>query len=260
MKNPVNLLKPFAPRAMRQRLKHQLEDYFDVPTAERSLQKMHRLGFRPSCAVDIGAYRGEWTVLAREIFPDASFLMLEAQDKQEPVLSAVKQQLGLGVDYRIALLGPENRDNVIFQELTSAPTGSSMLSYRPTGETRQVKRRMQTLDTILTETGIAKADLVKLDVQGYELEVLKGARNFLKYGSVIMMEVSVIELYENNPLLQEVLAFMLQNSFVPYDISGIMRRPGDGILAQIDMAFVSMKSLLYKQQQQANPSEANTSA
>jgi hypothetical protein len=110
----LELVKYVMPRAMKRRIKRQLEDYLDVPTIERSLENMRRLGFRPSFAVDVGAYRGEWTVLARKIFPETSFLMVEAQEGRQRDLEVVKHNLGSGVDYRIALLGAENRENVTF--------------------------------------------------------------------------------------------------------------------------------------------------
>ena len=60
-------------------------------------------------------------MMARRIFPGIPVLMLEAQEGQRRDLEKVKQELGSGVDYRIALLGPEDRENVVFNELTSAP-------------------------------------------------------------------------------------------------------------------------------------------
>jgi FkbM family methyltransferase len=187
---------------------------------------------------------GEWTELTRRIFPECSILMLEAQESRRKDLETVKQSLGAGVDYRIALLGPEDREDVIFNELTSAPTGSSVLSYRPPGVTRQVRCHMRTLDSIVREAGNQQPDLLKLDVQGYELEVLRGGATVLKHASVVLMEVSLIELYDNNPLLEDVLAFMSKSGFLPYDICSLMRRPSDGVLAQIDMIFVSASSTL----------------
>lgn len=252
MNKSLELIKRIVPRALRQRAKRQLEDYFDVPTVERSLEHMRELGFRPSYAVDVGAYKGEWTVQMHKIFPHTSFLMLEAQEGQRRDLEAVKQKLGSSADYRIALLGAENRESAVFHELPGAPTGSSVLSYRPGGSVREIRCRMQSLDTVLTEAGMPNPDLMKLDVQGYELEVLKGAPNALKSVSAIVMEVSLLELYEDNPLLQDVLSFMLRSNFVPYDIGALLRRPADGLLAQIDMIFVSSDSPLGRKQRQTS--------
>jgi len=51
-------------------------------------------------------------------------------------------------------------------------------------------------------------------------------------------------MYHNNPLLHEVTAFLHQHGFVAYDICGLMRRPLDMALAQVDMLFVPEQSPL----------------
>ena len=123
-----------------------------------------------------------------------------------------------------------------------------------------MNRRMQTLDGILAEAAMPQPDFLKLDVQGYELEVMKGASQALQRASVILMEVSLIELYEDNPLLEDVLKFMLKNNFVAFDICGLMRRTEDDVLAQIDMIFVSTNSPLFRKQQQVDAKRAETSS
>jgi FkbM family methyltransferase len=244
MNTVLNLLKSAVPRGVKQRVKRDLMNYFQVPTSEWSLENMRRLGFRPSSAVDIGAYKGEWTVATKHIFPEASFLMLEAQQARQPDLEAVKQSHGPGIDYRIALLGPENRDDVVFNEYPKETTGCSMLSDWRGSFTNKVHCRMRTLDTVLAEAGVAKVDLIKLDVQGYELEVLQGAPKVLSEVQAILMEVSLIDLYQKNPLLHDVVAFMQRHQFVAYDISALMRRPLDQAMAQLDVIFVPQHSPL----------------
>lgn len=242
MNDVLKLIKQATPCFIKQRIKRELVDYFKVPDIEWSLKNMRRLGFRPLAAVDVGAYMGEWSVLARKIFPEMSLLMVEAQEGSRPDLEAVKRRLGAGVDYHIALLGAKNGENVVFNEISEAPTASSVLTDWGNSSTRKVSCATQTLDTILAQAGIPEPELMKLDVQGYELEVLKGAPNFLKHAQAILLEVSLIDLYQKNPLLHDVVAFMLANNFVAYDICTIMRRPLDLALIQADMIFVPKNS------------------
>jgi hypothetical protein len=58
------------------------------------------------------------------------------------------------------------------------------------------------------------------------------------------MEVSLITLYQNNPLLYDVVNIMDKKNFVAYDICTLMRRTDDGQLAQVDMIFVPKSSSL----------------
>ena len=245
MNTLLKLIKQAAPRSLRQRIKQELFDHFKVPDIEWSLRNMQRLGFCPRAAVDVGAYQGEWAVLARKIFPDISVLMVEAQEGRKPDMDAVKQRLGAGIDYRIALLGARDGENVFFNEYPEALTASSVLAWN-SRTARKISRTTQTLDAVLAQAGMPQPELMKLDVQGYELEVLKGAPNFLKHAEAILMEVSLIDLYQNNPLLPDVLAFMHENNFVAYDVCGLMRRPLDQALAQLDMIFVPRNSPFLK--------------
>lgn len=207
---------------------------------------MRRLGFRPAGVVDIGAYKGEWTVMARGIFPEATFLMLEAQESQRETLEQVKARNDSGVNYRIALLGPENRDGVDFHQYDVAPTGASVLAAQAGAAPQLVKCRMETLDTILSREGLRRPELIKIDVQGYELEVLKGGSEALAAAQAIAMEVSLLELYKGNPLMHEVIGFMHERGFQCYDIPTLMRRPSDKALWQVDMIFVKDGSPLIK--------------
>lgn len=234
------------PRGIRRKVKQSLINYFEVPTAEWSLTNMRRLGFRPAHILDIGAYKGEWTMIARRIFPDASILMLEAQEERIPDLEAIKQLHAGRTNYRISLLGAEHRENVVFNKYPNAPTGNSVLSGWKNGNKFQVKCTMRTVDAILAEVGWPGPEFIKLDVQGYELEVLKGARASLSKAQAVLMEVSLIDMYRDNPLIHDVVTFMQERDFQAYDICGLMRRPLDQALAQIDMIFVPKVSALIK--------------
>jgi FkbM family methyltransferase len=230
------------PLGLRRKIKESLLNHFEVPRATWSLGNMHRLGFTPSLIVDIGAYKGEWSTMAREVFPAAEILMLEAQEERIPDLERAKKLLGGKIDYRISLLGAEHREGVIFNKYPNAPTGNSVLRGWKAGNKFQVECTMRTVDAILSAAGKSKPDLMKLDVQGYELEVLKGARKSLEQVQAVLMEVSLIDMYENNPLLHDVTAFMKEQGFIAYDICGLMRRPLDMALAQVDIIFVPQSS------------------
>ena len=80
--------------------------------------------------------------------------------------------------------------------------------------------------------------LVKVDVQGAELAVLRGAQKALLHTDVVLLEVSLLGMLLGGPQLFDVVSAMKQFGFVVYDIWGFNYRPFDGALCQIDMAFV----------------------
>ena len=103
---------------------------------------------------------------------------------------------------------------------------------------------MQTIDEIVASRCIAAPDLLKLDVQGYELEVLKGAQRALTTISAILAEINLLDIHKNVPLLDDVIIFMREKGFVAYDICGLTRRPLDQGLWQADFIFVPRESAL----------------
>jgi FkbM family methyltransferase len=232
------------PRPLKEAAKREIYQRFQIPSMEWSLANLQRLGFRPSSAVDIGAYRGEWTLLARRLFPEAAVLMIEAQDSLRPVLQKVSDENPGRTSYRITLLGPECRENVEFHEYENAPTASSVLADQAGTPSRLQRRKMETLDGVLAQISFRQPQLLKLDVQGYELEVLKGGSQALAAAEAVVMEVSLIDLYENSPLIHDVLAFMHDRDFLAYDIPSLIRRSSDQALCQIDMIFLKKSSPL----------------
>lgn len=74
-----------------------------------------------------------------------------------------------------------------------------------------------TLDSVL-EASKAKIDFLKIDVQGYELEVLKGGTNALNDVVGCELEVSFLEIYKNQPMFAEVDQFMRSHGFFLADL------------------------------------------
>jgi len=76
--------------------------------------------------------------------------------------------------------------------------------------------RAITLDQFVSERGIQRIDLLWLDLQGYELDVLRdGGRSALRMSSLVHLEVARVSLYRGAPTLREVKYFMHQNGFRP---------------------------------------------
>ena len=78
---------------------------------------------------------------------------------------------------------------------------------------------------------------LKLDVQGYELHVLRGARVFLERVVGIDCEVSLVALYADQPLIEDIVAWLRPHGFVPTWIEPGVIHTGTGALLQADMTF-----------------------
>jgi len=109
-------------------------------------------------------------------------------------------------------------------------------------KTDDESRRLARIDTVLGN--VESPVFLKVDTQGYELEILKGSKKLLPDIEAILLEVAIIEINEGAPLLHEVLGFLKSIGFVTYDILEIHRRPLDQALNQIDILFLRENSSL----------------
>jgi FkbM family methyltransferase len=208
------------------------------PSIEASLKILQEWGYTPAFVIDIGAYHGTWTKMFKELFPDASILMLEAQKAKESMLRDVADKYS-DVSYDIALLGANDGDVVSFVEME---TGSSVFEEDSSYEREYVKKQLVELDSLLkSHADFQQADFLKLDVQGYELEVLRGASSLLKSVEFVYMEVSLIPINKGCPDIHDVIVFMREHGFYLLDFCSQTRRK-DKALWQTDLMFISNTS------------------
>ncbi len=191
-----------------------------------------KLGFSPHSIIDIGAAKGNWTKELVKIFPNTKFLMVEPLKENlkslEDVCSEkenIKYWTGIVCGYN-----GESNFNVHSDQ-------SSIFNSEFKGSITKVQAK--TLDSLLTEMNILNVDAIKLDVQGAELEVLKGAEKSIKSCKVIQMEVSFRKIYENAPLVHELIRYMTDKGFRIFDIADTFKRKKDRALLQADIFFVS---------------------
>ncbi|TWU27180.1 2-O-methyltransferase NoeI [Novipirellula galeiformis] len=90
------------------------------------------------------------------------------------------------------------------------------------------------LDTYLTENSIEAVKLLKLDVQGFELEALKGCGDRLRDIEYIISEVQFTPLYAGAPLWHEIVNYATHFGFVPQVMDGFCFAP-DGQPLQADV-------------------------
>ncbi len=194
-------------------------------------------GFVPGFTVDVGANRGRWTEMLKEIFPASEVLMIEPQPEMRESLDAVCRRLP-GVRWVETAVGA--REETLLQTIWPDLEGSSFLPKPDAGRQANGVQRpalVRRLDDLLRADGGGSPDLVKLDVQGFELEVLRGCPEIFGKTELFILETSLYVFLDELPILREVIEFMAAREYEIYDIAGRIRRPIDGALGQLDIAF-----------------------
>jgi FkbM family methyltransferase len=208
------------------------------------LEDVRARGFLPRGIIDVGAHRGEWTRMTAAIFPEARILMIEPLDEMEADLRETARDLPNSVYVRA---GAGRQTGELYQTIREDLAGSSFLPKIDADKIQagsQRKTRIVTLDSLTAEHPGFRADLVKLDVQGYELEVLAGAEALLGSTELFILETSLFSSSRRLPSTRDVVAFMAEKGYELYDITGYLRRPLDGALGQIDLAFARRDGIL----------------
>ena len=80
--------------------------------------------------------------------------------------------------------------------------------------------------------------LLKIDVQGYERQVLAGAMRVLDSSCAVVSELSLVPLYENQVLAREVWDLLVMHGFEPWSMEPCFRNPENGQTLQLDGVFV----------------------
>ncbi len=222
-------LRKLIPNSVVKKLAHKL----GVSSQKSSFVRLKQLGFDPKHILDIGAYEGNWAAELHDIFPAAKILMIEGQKSKKTLIEERTKHIPNST-IEIALLGAKEED-VEFNMYESA---SSV--YKEDNETNAKVEsiKLQLLDNVVTKHSFEQVDLIKIDTQGYELEILKGGISVLKSAQFVLLEVSLLGIYKNAPLVDEVILFMKSNNFLLYDICTLMRRPYDNAVFQSDFLFV----------------------
>jgi len=191
--------------------------------------------------VDIGANCGQFALISRKCFPTAmidSFEPLaEPADRFEKVFSG-----DANVHMHRLALGASEGETTI--HVSQADDSSSLLPigrvqtdlFPGTGEREERIIRVAPLDAILSGQDIQKPALLKLDVQGFELEALQGCESLLDKFDYIYCECSFVELYEGQAMAHEVIDYLSRHGFA---LSGVYNITYDnkGLAIQADFLF-----------------------
>jgi FkbM family methyltransferase len=202
-----------------------------------ALEHIKRLDFHPKTIIDVGAAFG--TEPLYTVFPIAKHVLVEPLEEFKPALDRLVTRFShVGLEYIVAA-GAEKSGTATLHVHPDLD-GSSLYLEDEDSEVNGVPRLVPavTLDQVCGERNLEGPFLVKVDVQGAELDVLKGGIETLKRTEYVVLEAVFFQVFINGPSFAEIIAFMKQQGFVVYEFFDPLYRPLDGAMSQIDIAFV----------------------
>lgn len=203
-------------------------------TMSGSLKHILELGFTPQAIIDVGVADG--TPALYENFPNTKYLLIEPLKEYEEAIKDISRRLKS--EYIIAAAGAKPGKVIInvHRDLVSTSVYKETEGSHVDGIPREVS--VVTIDDLSKERNLIGPYLIKVDVQGAELEVLDGAKRVLEDTEVIILEVQLFQFFIKGPQFYDYINYMKRYGFVVYDIVDGYYRPLDGALAAVDILFV----------------------
>lgn len=214
-------------------------------TMRGALENMAAAGYSPATVIDVGAAHG--TPELYETFPQAHHLLVEPLEEFSSAVHRIARSLDRA-DVFVGAAGAQAGE--VLLNVHPDLVGSSVFKENEDSDVNGVERlvRQTTLDLLQRHHGLDGPFLLKIDTQGAELEVLKGAEeSVLPETEAAVLEVSLFNFFLGGPDFMEVCGYLRSRDLVPYDFVDPQYRPLDGALSQIDVVFVREESPLRRE-------------
>jgi FkbM family methyltransferase len=195
-----------------------ISDYRSLPKNHHNylINIKNKFNFYPTTIYDIGACVLHWTQRAQDIWPESEIVLFDATDAFETLYTESELQ------YFIYALSNESGKQIKFYQNNDNFAGNSYYKenskYSPAAEylfndKSIVEMTTTTLDDLVKYKMLNKPQLIKIDVQGAELDVLIGATESLKSCEHLIVELRDVEYNIGSPEKEVVIEYLASQGF-----------------------------------------------
>lgn len=195
-----------------------------------------------STVIDVGAHSGEFSSAARAVLPNARVYAFEPLPD---CCQKLKTKLGNNESVHVfeVALGDEHRPVQFWRSDFSKSSSLLRMSrlhqvaFPWSASNHPTEVQLRRLDEYLDQMELSAKTLLKIDVQGYEDRVLRGAEEVLKRVDYVLVEISVAPLYEGQAQFDPIYSFLLRSGFSYVGNLEQLLSPLDGSILQLDALF-----------------------
>lgn len=193
--------------------------------------------------LDIGANVGQFSTVINTIFPKANIYAFEPLPDcfQKLKLRMAGCEKFTGLNFGLG----DQSGSLMFERNAYSPSSSFLEiadahkeAFPKTRNTETVEVKIERLDTLVKDLFITSPLLVKIDVQGYEYQVLCGGEQTIKNARLVITETSFVSLYKNQRLFDDVYRILTNWGFVYAGSVDQLYNPKDGQILQADSIFI----------------------
>jgi len=166
------------------------------PDHIKYLEKLKADGVNPAVIYDIGAAVLHWTKNAKRVWPNAKIIAFDGVRELKQFF------VDHTIDHSIEVFTDVDGKDIVFYEDPICLGGNSYYRENPTfspaatkiyNDASGKKRTGMTIDSVVLKNNFPLPDFVKMDVQGAEIDVLRGMTNTLKYVKHLIVELQHVE-------------------------------------------------------------------
>ena len=198
---------------------------------------LNKINFQPKHIVDVGANHGSWTREALNYFPDAYYTLVEPQywlkDSFKDILEKNPKvkffPIGAGEksgSFKFTLVDRDDSCTFRISEEEAEKFGH-----------KQVELPILTLNEIIEKSFNIVPDIIKIDAEGLDIEVLRGASSYFGKTEIFMVEAGVLNKYFNNSFFN-MINFMEDRGYRLFDITDLNRPWSAPVLWLVELVFI----------------------
>lgn len=209
-----------------------------IPSWQHFFRLAKRYDFKPASVFDIGvAYGTPWLY---EAYPKAFYYLIDPLRESLPHMEKIAKTLDAKI-LSVALGDHSGEIEIDVHENIGGSTTFSQEGIADSAHTTSYSVQVRRLDELVDKFDTPA--LCKIDVQGAELDVLKGMTGIIDAIEIVIVECHTIPTLKGIPEVYQVIQLMDTYGFSIYDILSLGRRPWDGATAELDIAFVRKNSV-----------------
>lgn len=212
-------------------------------TSYLMVSRLVKQGVLPATVLDVGANAGQFAVASAKLFPNAWIHSFEPVPECVESLRRNVSSLGNVVVYPFALGEAAGEVTVHVNSYTHSSSVLRLAQvhldvFPEARETRSINVEVTTLDLVSRDLEFERPALLKLDVQGYEAQVIRGGVETLKRVDYVVLEASFKPMYEGELLFMDIVRIMEKQDFRFERPVGWLKAPGSGEILQMDALFI----------------------
>lgn len=157
----------------------------------------------------------EATIYSFEPNPDVFLQLIKNLTREDARINKIN--VGIG----------SKNDSMMFYKNNNTGTSSFMMpnAFHQAHMARKyttIEVPIISIESFCDEHEIDRIGILKLDIEGFEIEALKGSERLLKAGQIdfIFVEVNLVPTYKDQPLIEEVITHLRQFNYIPYNFYG----------------------------------------